>query len=141
MMDEPRDVPDSETPKEIAVSLEARERSEAYLILVEALRGIEGHLQALEQIRQENTLTMMEKLRGVEAHLEALERRREENTTATTESMHSVVFRIRALEQSQRGMQNQLQPLESERLRVGVGLLMVLSFLAGLAVGLAVWLF
>jgi hypothetical protein len=141
MMDEPRGIQNIETPAATEALQKAPEHSAAHLIMVDALRTVESTLQALEQIRQENAIAMMEKLRSVEAHLQALEKRREENTTAATESIHSVVFRIRALEQSQRGMQNQLQPLESERLRVGVGLLMALSFLAGLAVGLAVYLF
>jgi hypothetical protein len=80
------------------------------------LVAIEAHLQALEQSRQENALVMVETLRGVEA-------------------------RIWALEQSQRETNNRLQPLEAQKLRVIVGWVAVTAFLAGLAVGLAVWLF
>jgi hypothetical protein len=87
MMDEPRAMQELETPKDLAALQKAPEHSAAHLIMVDALRTVESTLQALEK-------------------------RREKNATATTESMHSVVFRIRALEQSQRGMQNQLQPLE-----------------------------
>jgi hypothetical protein len=72
---------------------------------------------------------------SMEARVQALEQSRQESALLAVENLRNVEARNWSLEHSERSTDNRLQPLEEQQQRVGVVLIALTAFLAGLAVG------